>query len=116
MRLPNISVRLSPSLAIMIASVVLSYFTKVGWWSLAGLSFFLFALFLEAEERNAASVCLALFIASFCFRCVIYVLGLVLILSLQYLHVVKRYLEVYLVNCGRGFVRFRQVCQNSQNP
>lgn len=65
MRLPNISVRLSPSLAIMIASVVLSYFTEVGWWSLAGLSFFLLAFFLEIDEMNAAAVCLALFMAFF---------------------------------------------------
>lgn len=65
MRLPNISVRLSPSLAVMIASVVLSYFTKVGWWSLAGLSFFLLAFFLEFEEMNAVAFCLVLFIAFF---------------------------------------------------
>jgi len=48
---PNINVSPSVPVAILVASIILSYFTKVAWWAIAGIIYFLVA-FYAYELRN----------------------------------------------------------------
>ncbi len=45
MDLPKINANLSQPFALFVGSIILSYFSHVGWWSLAGLSFVIGAYF-----------------------------------------------------------------------
>jgi len=48
MVMPNIDVKLSTPFFMLGASIALSYFSHVGWWSLTGLAFF-FGLLTESK-------------------------------------------------------------------
>jgi hypothetical protein len=51
MVMPNIDVKLSTPFFILGASIALSYFSHVGWWSFTGLVFF-FGLLTESKPLS----------------------------------------------------------------
>jgi hypothetical protein len=50
--MPTINTKLASPFVILGALVVLSYFTKDGWWTWAGLSILIAYIFGEAEFRD----------------------------------------------------------------
>jgi hypothetical protein len=46
---PNVNLNLSTSLIILIGSIAFSYFTKIGWWSIGGICYFLFGRLSDDE-------------------------------------------------------------------
>ncbi len=57
---PKINANLSQPFAILAGSVVLSYFSHIGWWSLAGFFFVLGAFFNITGHIRLGDICLAL--------------------------------------------------------
>ena len=56
MGIPNIDLKLTTSSFILAASIALAYFSDVGWWAFAGLSYFIYAK-LDNEILAIVALC-----------------------------------------------------------